>query len=105
MHAGKGHVPEAGGLVPPGGTGNGVSCSQWNCTQGPGHTELHVRVCVHMYVYVSMWNHYAMYMWWCCRLGDNMAIKIADFGFSEKMYTRAYVRTVLDGVVKLRTVL
>ena len=30
-----------------------------------------------------------------------MVIKIADFGFSEKMYTRAYVRTVLDGVVKL----
>ena len=54
-----------------------------------------------MYVYVSMWNHYAMCMWWYCRLGGNMVIKIADFGFSEKMYTRAYVRTVLDGVVKL----
>ena len=54
--AAKGHVPEAGGLVPPGGTGNGVSCSQWNCTQGPGHTELHVRmntVCAYacMYMY------------------------------------------------------
>ena len=33
--------------------------------------------------------------------GDNMAMKIADFGFSEKMYMRAYVQTVLDGVVKL----
>ena len=36
-----------------------------------------------------------------CRLGENMVIKVADFGFSENMYTRAYVRTVVDGGVKL----
>ena len=30
-----------------------------------------------------------------------MVIKIADFGFSENMYTRSYVRTTVDGGVRL----
>ena len=30
-----------------------------------------------------------------------MVVKIADFGFSVKTYTKAYIHTVLDGVVKL----
>ena len=36
-----------------------------------------------------------------CRLGENMVIKVADFGFSENMYTSAYVRTTVDGGVRL----
>ena len=36
-----------------------------------------------------------------CRLGENMVIKVADFGFSENMYTSAYVRTAVDGGVRL----
>ena len=36
-----------------------------------------------------------------CRLGENMTVKVADFGFSENLYTTAYVRTALDGGVKL----
>ena len=30
-----------------------------------------------------------------------MVIKIADFGFSEKLYTKIYVRMVVDGTVRL----
>ena len=30
-----------------------------------------------------------------------MVIKIADFGFSEKLYTKVYVRMVVDGTVRL----
>ena len=30
-----------------------------------------------------------------------MVIKVADFGFSENMYTSAYVRTAVDGGMKL----
>ena len=30
-----------------------------------------------------------------------MTVKVADFGFSENLYTRAYVRIVMDGGVKL----
>jgi len=30
-----------------------------------------------------------------------MVIKVADFGFSEKLYTKVYVRMVLDGTVRL----
>ena len=36
-----------------------------------------------------------------CRLGENMVVKVADFGFSENMYSRAYVRIVVDGGVRL----
>ena len=34
-----------------------------------------------------------------CRLGENniMVFKVADFGFSENMYTSAYVRTAVNG--------
>ena len=32
------------------------------------------------------------------RLGENLIVKIADFGFSEKLYTKAYVRMITDGV-------
>lgn len=35
------------------------------------------------------------------RLEEHMVVKIADFGFSEKLYMKAYVRMVLDGTVKL----
>ena len=35
------------------------------------------------------------------RLGENMNVKVADFGFSENMYSRAYVRTALDGGVRM----
>ena len=30
-----------------------------------------------------------------------MTVKVADFGFSENLYTRAYVRIVVDGGVRL----
>ena len=30
-----------------------------------------------------------------------MNIKVADFGFSENLYSRAYVRTAVDGGVRL----
>ena len=30
-----------------------------------------------------------------------MVIRIADFGFSEKLYTKVYVRIVIDGTVRL----
>ena len=36
-----------------------------------------------------------------CRIGENMVIKVADFRFSENMYTSAYVRTAVNGGVKL----
>ena len=32
---------------------------------------------------------------------ENMIVKVADFGFSENMYSRAYVRIVVDGGVRL----
>ena len=35
------------------------------------------------------------------RLGENTVVKIADFGFSEKLYTKTYIRKVVDGGVKL----
>ena len=30
-----------------------------------------------------------------------MIVKVADFGFSENLYSRAYVRTAVDGGVRL----
>ena len=30
-----------------------------------------------------------------------MVIKVADFGFSEKLYTKVYVRMIVDGTVRL----
>ena len=30
-----------------------------------------------------------------------MVIKIADFGFSEKLYTKAYIRKIVAGTVRL----
>ena len=30
-----------------------------------------------------------------------MSVKVADFGFSENMYSRAYVRTAVDGGMRL----
>ena len=35
------------------------------------------------------------------RLGENTVVKIADFGFSEELYTKTYIRKVVDGGVKL----
>ena len=35
------------------------------------------------------------------RLEENMVIRIADFGFSEKLYTKIYLRMVIDGTVRL----
>ena len=42
-----------------------------------------------------------MILFFTCRLGENMNVKVADFGFSEYMYSRAYVHTAVDGGVRM----
>ena len=104
----SGRAEEDAGHDSPDSKGDGVSCREEVCSQGPRHKKLHVssdkinchdhrEYCTHIIIFTAS-NVRCIYV---CRMDGYNMIRVSDFGLSEDMYAKNYFRQDKDASVKL----
>ena len=55
------------------------------------------------YAYIASYIHKAnFFSWYFCRVGDNLNIKVADFGLARNVYIKEYYRQQSIGKLPVR---